>query len=98
MTMRRLIGKWKSDPDDASTQASYGEVTQTFHEDGRLTYIIHLPEKEQVMRLVYKIDGDELVTDQPSAPEEHRTKFRFDERGRLILEDGGERSRFVRVI
>ena len=95
--MKQLIGKWKSDPDDPSTQVNYGQVTQTFHEDGRLTYIIHSSERDQVMRLVYEIDGDELITDQPSAPAEHRTKFSFDERGRLILEDEGERSRFIRV-
>jgi hypothetical protein len=95
--MTQLIGKWTTDPEDPSTQATFGRVTQIFHEDGRLTYIIHLPETDQVMRLVYAVDGDELVTDQPSAPAEHRTKFKFDERGRLILEDAGERSRFVRV-
>ena len=95
--MEQLIGKWKSDPDDPATQENYGEVTQAFHEDGRLTYIIHSPGKDEVMRLVYKVDGDKLVTDQPSAPAEHRTKFSFDDRGRLILEDAGERSRFVRM-
>ena len=95
--MKQLIGKWKSDPDDPSTQANYGRVTQTFHEDGRLTYIIHSPNKDEVMRLVYKVDRDELVTDQPSAPAEHRTKFSFDERGRLVLEDERECSRFIRV-
>lgn len=95
--IQQLIGKWKSDPDDSSAQANYGRVTQTFHEDGRLVYIIHSPGKDEVMRLVFKVDGDELITDQPSAPAEHRTKFSFDERGRLILEDEGERSRFIRV-
>lgn len=95
--MKWLIGKWKSDPDDPSTQAIYGHVTQTFHEDGRLIYVSHSTGKDQVMHLVYTIDGDELVTDQPSAPAEHRTRFSFDDRDRLILEDEGERSRFVRV-
>jgi len=95
--MKQLIGKWKSDPDDPSTQENYGEVTQIFHDDGRLTYIIHSSEKDQAMRLVYKVDGDQLVTDQASAPAEHRTKFSFDERGRLILEHEGERSRFIRI-
>lgn len=94
---KQLLGKWKSDPEHPATQANYGRVTQTFHEDGRLTYVIHSPGKDQVMRLVYRVDGDELITDQPSAPGEHRTKFSFDEGGRLILEDEGERSRFVRV-
>jgi hypothetical protein len=95
--MKQLIGKWKSDLDDPSTKENYGQVTQTFHEDGRLVYIIHSPGKDEVMRLVYRVDGDELVTDQPSAPAEHRTKFSFDDRGRLILEDEGERSRYVRA-
>lgn len=95
--MKQLIGKWRSDPDDPLTQANYGQVTQTFYEDGRLIYIIHSEEKDQVSRLIYRIDGDELVTDQPSAPAEHRTKFSFDDRGRLILEDEGEHSRFVRM-
>jgi hypothetical protein len=97
LARKQLLGKWKSDPDDPPTQVNYGDVTQTFHEDGRLTYIIHSPEKDRVVRLVYTIDGDELVTDQPSAPAEHRTKVSFDERGRLILDDRGERSRFIRV-
>ena len=95
--MKELIGKWKSDPDDASTQATLGRVTMTFHEDGRLTYVVHSPEKDEVMRLVYKAIRDELVTDQPSSPAEHRTKFRFDEKGRLVLDDEGECSRYIRV-
>lgn len=95
--MKQLIGSWKSDTDDPSTRVNYGEVTMTFYGDGRLTYTVHSKEKDEVMRLVYKVTGDELVTDQPSAPAEHRTKFGFDERGRLILDDAGERSRFVRV-
>lgn len=97
LAKKQLLGKWKSDPADSPTQNNYGEVTQTFHEDGRLTYIIHSPEKDRVVRLVYKIDGDELITDQPSAPAEHRTKISFDEHGCLILDDRGERSRFIRV-
>jgi hypothetical protein len=95
--MTRLIGKWESDPDDARTQANYGRVTQTFHPDGRLTYVIHSSDKDEVIRLTYRVDGNELVTDQPSSPAEHRTKFVFDERGRLVLYDEGEPSRFVRV-
>jgi len=96
--MHQLTGKWKSDPSDPSTKANYGEVTQIFHDDGRLTYIIHSAERDQVMRLVYRIEGDELVTDQPSAPSEHRTRFKFDESGALELDDQGDRSRFVRVV
>jgi hypothetical protein len=95
--MIRLIGKWVSDPDDAATQESYGRVSQTFHSDGRLIYVIHSSEKDEVMRLTYAVEGDELVTNQLSSPAEHRTKFEFDDRGRLVLDDGAERTRFVRV-
>jgi hypothetical protein len=44
--MKPLVGG-KSDPNDPSTQANYDQVTQTFHEDGRLTYSIHSPENDQ---------------------------------------------------
>jgi hypothetical protein len=94
---KQLLGKWKSDPNDPTTQLNYAGVTQTFHDDGRLVYVIHSPDKDQVIRLVYEIVGDELVTNQASAPGEHRTKFSFDERGRLILEDSGDVSRFIKV-
>ena len=30
------------------------------------------------MLLTWRIDGEELVTDQPSAPNEERTRFRFE--------------------
>lgn len=95
--MTGLLGKWISDPNDPITQAEYGKVTQTFHEDGRLTYVIHSAKNDEVMRLTYRVEGDVLITDQPSSPREHRTKFHVDDRGRLILDDNGERSRFVRI-
>lgn len=95
--MRQLIGKWKSDENDPNTLSNYGRVTQTFYDDGRLLYVIHSDEKDQVIRLVYSVDGDELVTNQPSAPVEYRTKFAFDDQGRLVLDQDGERSRFVRI-
>ena len=95
--MTKLIGKWVSDPNDAPTQASYGHVSQTFHPDGRLIYVIHSSEKDEVMRLTYVIEGNELVTNQPSSPAEYRTRFAFDEQGRLVLDDGAERTRFIRA-
>jgi hypothetical protein len=35
-----LIGVWKSDPDDVTTQQLYGNVTMDFRENGDLIYIV----------------------------------------------------------
>ena len=95
--MNELVGKWISDPRDRQTQQIYGRVTQIFKADGRLTYIAHSAKKDEVMLLTYSIDGNCLVTNQPSSPMEHRTPFAFDTEERLILGEGTERTQFIKV-
>ena len=48
------------------------------------------------MKLTYRVDGDTLVSNQPSAPREERTHFVIQGDGTLILALGGEQSRFQR--
>jgi hypothetical protein len=96
MSANELEGSWMSDPNDAETQREFGRVTQIFRPDGRLTYITHSQTKDQVMLLTYRVDGNEIVTDQPSSPGEFRTRFHFDTDGTLVLEDGIQTFRFVR--
>jgi hypothetical protein len=50
------------------------------------------------MFLTYRVVGDELVTDQPSAPREERTQFRFTQDVRLVLTFGGVQSTFRREV
>lgn len=91
------IGRWTSDPDDPEAIATYGDVLLDFSRNGALTYKILADGKRQIMLLMYRIEGDVLVTDQPSAPKEERTNFRFTLDGKLILEQEGRPSTYVRV-
>ena len=96
--MNTIVGTWVSDPEDVATGSANGRVTQSFHPDGSITFKIHqASDVTAVMLMTYVVDGNELVTDQPSAPREHRTRFMFDEKGRLVLDNEGTRSRFIRV-
>jgi len=44
----------------------------------------------------YRLDGSVLVTDQSSQPGEGRTVFSITPEGKLVLEFGGIKSRYVR--
>jgi hypothetical protein len=70
-----LVGLWVTDPDDLASLSEYGRVSMDFRPDGQLVYTIFPEGKRQVMLLVYRIQGDFLVTDQPSSPREERTRF-----------------------
>jgi hypothetical protein len=94
---KQIIGKWRSDPADAEAIAEYGDVSLDFSRTGALTYTIHTEGKRQIMLLTYRIDGDVLVTDQPSDPKEERTRFRITSEGKLFLEHEYRPSTYVRV-
>lgn len=80
-----LIGTWRTDPTDAWSLRHYGEVTLRFDAQGGLVYTVHQPGKDQIILLTYRVEGDCLVTDQPSSPAEERTPFFFTPDGRLAL-------------
>jgi hypothetical protein len=84
----RLIGKWFGLVADE-------RVGHEFLEDGRLAYAILTPKGTKMMRMTYRVEGDILITDQPSHPREERTRFGWDESGALILEFGGMKSRLT---
>ena len=84
-----MIGDWFG--------AVAGEpVRLEFKDDGHLNYEIRSSERRQIMLLTYRVDGDTIVTDQPSHPHEERTAFRFDADGNLVLAFGGIETTFQR--
>lgn len=94
---KQLVGRWVTDPEDEVSRRDYGEVTLEFGEGGWLTYTIHGEASDQQILLTYTVADGMLITDQPSAPREERTAFRFTPDGKPILAyDGGE-SRYIRV-
>jgi hypothetical protein len=73
-----LIGIWKSDETDETTQKTLGKVTMTFTEDGQLIYDIFEGDKQQRVNMVYKVQGDTIISDQPSHPQEQRTRYKIE--------------------
>jgi hypothetical protein len=91
-----LVGSWRVHESDDHALADLGDVLLEFHEDGALTYLIRGADKDQVILLRYRIEGDTIVTDQPSAPQVERTAFSLSEDGVLMLAFGGVPYRFKR--
>jgi hypothetical protein len=72
-------------------------VSMDFRPDGSLEYSIDLGDRLQIMNLTYAVEGDFIVSNQPSSPQEERTKFSLGADGRLELDYGGVRSWYERV-
>lgn len=85
---QRLVGKWFG-------RVAGEPAALEIRLDGRMAYVVTSGGKQQTMLLTWRVDGEELVTDQPSAPKAERTRFRFEGRS-LILAFGGVESRFER--
>ena len=96
MTLERLFGKWTSDPTDAAGYDKYGEVSLEFLESGELLYTMHDPHRESAMLMDFRVEGDEIVTNQPSNPREERTRFHIGEDGRLSLSFGGIETHYIK--
>lgn len=93
--MDGFIGCWHLE--DADPALGMDEPTEIeFKPDGQLIYSIDAGDKWQIMRLCFRIDGSDLVTDQPSAPKEQRTGFSCEGTHRLVLNYGGKKASFVR--
>lgn len=89
-----LIGIWNSDENDETTQKTLGKVTMTFTGDGKLIYDIFEGDKQQRMNMVYKVQGDTIISDQPSHPQEQRTRYKVENGDKLILDFEGEKTVF----
>jgi hypothetical protein len=92
----RLLGRWalaRSEQDLDTGESVVAEFTP----DGRLEYSITKGGQTGIMKMVYRVDGGVLITDQPSSPQEERTNYSFEAEGLLVLDYGGQRSWFRRV-
>src|SRR4051812_42768546 len=91
----RLFGRWRlvhASPDLELEPTS----EMAFHDDGRLIYSIPNAQKTSVMRLVYRVEGDVIISDQPSSPREERTRFVLNG-DRLTLDYEGSLAEFQRI-
>ncbi|HEV7786010.1 MAG TPA: hypothetical protein VGQ28_11780 [Thermoanaerobaculia bacterium] len=88
-----LVGCWHlTQSDDPSIEPA----EMDFRADGHLYYSVDAGDRWQIIKLVWRVEGAMIVSDQPSASRQERTPFAFDEAGLLVLEFRGHRSRFRR--
>jgi len=90
-----LIGCWQLEAADPALDMNE-PVEMEFKPDSQLLYCVDTGDRWQVMRLTYRLDGNALVTNQPSHPQEERTVFVIDAAGGLVLDYGGAKARFRR--
>jgi hypothetical protein len=86
-----LIGCWQRV--EPSVEGELAAEMQ-FRDRGQLRYCVLTRDSWQIMKLTYSVEGGALITDQPSAPREERTRFLFEQDGTLVLEYQGLRSKF----
>jgi hypothetical protein len=70
-----LVGTWVVDETDARALTDLANEQMEFGEGGGLLYTIRGNERDQIMKLRYKVEGSVIVTDQPSAPRVERIVF-----------------------
>ncbi len=90
-----LIGRWKLIKADGDIDSKDG-VEMIISSDGRTTYIIQDGVKKQIINLTFRLEGNLIITDQPSKPKEEITFVSFDQ-GSLLLEHEGDKSWFKQV-
>ena len=93
---KRIIGDWFSDLSDEKTASEIGDIKMSFNNDGKLVYEINEHDKTQIIYLTFLIEGNKLITDQPSHPKKEETEVYFDEGDRLILKFDGVKTRFIK--
>jgi hypothetical protein len=92
-----LVGAWVVDRSDARALADLGDVLLEFGDGGGLLYTIRGADKDQIMKLHYRVEGAAILTDQPSAPRVERTAYSLSDDGILTLAFGGSPYRFVKA-
>ncbi len=88
----RFVGEWRQVKPDPEPEA----IFLSFQVNGGLRYRVE-GETVQHILLTWRVDGDTLVADQPSAPRQERTRFRFLVPSLLILEREDESYTYERL-
>ena len=90
-----LLGRWRLLRAEAALDFAPG-VRMEFCTGGRLLYTIVVEGHTHVVRLIYRVDGDELRTDNPGNPHATSSRISLGEVGVLVVDFSGARAWFVR--
>ena len=90
-----LLGCWHLTFADPALEMKQ-PVELEFRPSGELIYSVDAGGKWQIIRLTFRVEGGELITDQPSNPREERTGFALQDLYTLVLDYGGAKAFFSR--
>lgn len=93
----RLQGRWRLLRAEGSLDFAPGARLE-FLSGGRLRYSFAVGTEERSVMLVYRVDGDLLLTDNPAAPHARSTRFAFGAGDVLVLDFAEARAWFVREL
>jgi hypothetical protein len=93
----RLLGRWRLVRADASLTFAPG-VRMEFAHGGRLLYEFIAGGRRHSVKLLYRVDGQMLRTDNPAAPHEAMAMFHFGGGEVLVFDFAGARAWFVREL
>jgi hypothetical protein len=91
-----ILGRWRLAPDDLAARRRYGEHALELTPHGDLVQSTVTPGGVTRVLLTWRLDGDFLVTDQPSAPKPERVAISILPGGELMLGLGAGASRYIR--
>ena len=94
-TPRWLIGVWRLLRADPALDFAPG-VRMDFRAGGHLVNTIAVGNRSAAIALLYRVDGDCLLTDNPAAPHSTSTRIVRGEADVMILDFSGARAVFVR--
>jgi hypothetical protein len=93
----RLLGTWRLFRADASLDFA-PNVRMEFLDGGRLRYEFDVGGHLQSLMLIYRVEGDALFTDNPSAPHATTMRFRFGPGDVLAIDFAGAIAWFIREL
>jgi hypothetical protein len=96
ITLENLIGTWKLVKTDKDIDVEDG-VAMVIDPDGKIVYILHSGKKQQIINLTFRLEKDLVISDQPSRPQEQKTKVTFD-RGYLLFDYADSKAWFEREL
>lgn len=92
-----LLGIWRLLRADASLDFAPG-VRMEFLGDGVLLYHVDVGGQDQVVDLVYRVDGDLLYTENPAAPHSMCVRIEHGAGDVLLLDFGDAKAVLVREV
>jgi hypothetical protein len=97
MTTDWLLGTWRLMRADPSLDFAPG-VRMEFLPDGALHYHVDVGGTDQVIALVYRVDGDLLHTDNPASPHSMSVRIVHGAGDVLLLDFAGAQAMLVREV